>query len=205
MLCVFIAAAADLEAVLLESNYCFGLVSLPILLILLPLKSLLLCVIIAAAAVLNPLLLESNYCCHRWVKPPRRSFRVCWIFSSETQDTCIRLFLTLLLITVFLFSPVFKNTAPALTLSVARRSVNSCVRALKSATWTLAPHVWPSAGQRLEIANCMNCTNTNNRDKYKYKYETNISKYIKQIQSYRRPTNMIEACYLLERCSDIFH
>ena len=126
------AAAADLEAVLLESNYCFGLVSLPILLILLHLKSLLLCVIIAAAAVLDPLLLESNYCCHRWVKPPRRSFRVCWIFSTETQDTCIRLFLTLLLITVFLFSPVFKNTAPALTLSVARRSVNSCVRALKS-------------------------------------------------------------------------
>ena len=66
LLCVFIAAAADLEAVLLESNYCFGLVSLPILLILLPLKSLLLCVIIAnAAAVLDPLLLESNYCCHR--------------------------------------------------------------------------------------------------------------------------------------------
>ena len=133
LLCVFIAAAADLEAVLLESNYCFGLVRLPILLILLHLKSLLLCVIIAAAAVLDPLmLLESNYCCHRWVKPPRRSFRVCWIFSSETQDTCIRLFLTLLLIKVFLFSPVFKNTAPALTLSVARRSVNSCVRALKS-------------------------------------------------------------------------
>ena len=47
-------------------------------------------------------------------------------------DTGYRLFLTLLLITVFLFSPVFKNTAPALTLSVARRSVNSCVRALKS-------------------------------------------------------------------------
>ena len=128
----FIASAADLEAVLLESNYCFGLVSLTILLILLPLKSLLLCVI-AAAAVLDPLmLLESNYCCHRWVKPPRRSLRVCWVFSSETQDTCIRLFLTLLLITVFLFSPVFKSTAPALTLSVARRSVNSCVRALKS-------------------------------------------------------------------------
>ena len=209
MLYVFIAAAADLEAVLLESNYCFGLVSLTILLILLPLKSLLLCVIIdAAAAVLGPLLLESNYCCHRWVKPPRRSFRVCWIFSSETQDTCIRLFFTLLLITVFLFSPVFKNTAPALTLSVARRSVNSCVRALKSATWTLAPHVWPSAGQRLEIANCMNCTNTNNRDKYKYKYETNTTtfdKYMKQIQSYRRPTNMIEACYLLEQSSGMFY